>query len=100
MFQNRRNLPGYRASPGWRVSSRGIIDYRYSRGLRGYFLSMSDLLPYLTQQLPDALGFLEQMVNMESPSFDKLLVDEFARFVGSKFEAIGGKVDYVRADRF
>lgn len=61
---------------------------------------MNDLLTYLHGQLPDALGFLEQMVNLESPSMDKSLVDKFARFVGSKFEAIGGQLDYVRADRF
>jgi len=61
---------------------------------------MSELLPFLTQQLPDSLKFLEQMVNMESPSLDKALVDNFARFVGPKFEAIGGRIDYVQADRF
>ena len=61
---------------------------------------MSELLPFLTQRLPDSLKFLEQMVNMESPSLDKALVDNFARFVGPKFEAIGGRIDYVQADRF
>jgi len=61
---------------------------------------MSELLAYLNQQLPEALRFLEQMVNLESPSLDKPLVDRFARFVGSKFEEIGGQVDYVPADRF
>src|SRR4030095_5199470 len=40
------------------------------------------------------------MVNLEAPNIDKPLVDRFARFVGSKFEQIGGQVDYVRADRF
>jgi len=61
---------------------------------------MSELLPFLTQQLPEALKFLEQMVNLESPSLDKSLVDHFARFVGPKFEAIGGRIDYVQTDRF
>src|SRR5215510_4314089 len=61
---------------------------------------MNELLTYLTGQLPEALRFLEQMVNLESPSFDKPLVDHFAQFVGSRFEQIGGQVDYVRADRF
>jgi glutamate carboxypeptidase len=53
-----------------------------------------------TEQLPDALRFLEAMVMMESPSFEKALVDKFVRFVGSKFSEIGGEVEYVRADRF
>lgn len=61
---------------------------------------MNDLLSYLTGQLPDALRFLEQMVSMESPSFDKPLVDKFARFVGARFTEIGGQVEYVPADRF
>jgi glutamate carboxypeptidase len=61
---------------------------------------MNELLAYLTQQLPDALRLLEQMVNLESPSLDKPLVDRFTRFVGSKFEEIGGQVDYVPTDRF
>jgi glutamate carboxypeptidase len=61
---------------------------------------MSELLPYLNQQLPDALKFLEQMVNLESPSLDKSFVDEFARFIGPKFEALGGVTNYVRAERF
>jgi glutamate carboxypeptidase len=61
---------------------------------------MSELLPFLTQQLPEALKFLEHMVNLESPSLDKSLVDHFARFVGPKFEAIGGRIDYVQTDRF
>ena len=37
---------------------------------------------------------------MESPSFDKPLVDKFVRFVGSRFAEIGGEVAYVAADRF
>jgi glutamate carboxypeptidase len=61
---------------------------------------MNNLLAYLSQQLPDSLRFLEQMVNLESPSHDKALVDQFARFIGSKFEQIGGQVDYVLAERF
>jgi hypothetical protein len=40
------------------------------------------------------------MVNMDSPSPDKPLVDQFARFVGLQFEAIGGRVEYVPAERF
>jgi len=61
---------------------------------------MKHLLPYFQQELPAGLQFLESMVNMESPSTDKMLVDRFARFVGSRFESIGGAVDYSRAERF
>jgi glutamate carboxypeptidase len=61
---------------------------------------MKRLLSYLQQELPVGLQLLEQMVGMESPSTDKALVDRFARFVGSQFEAIGGSVDYVPAGRF
>jgi len=61
---------------------------------------MSELLPFLTLRLPDSLKFLEEMVNLESPSLDKSLVDKFARFVGPKFEGLGGQIDYVPADRF
>jgi hypothetical protein len=61
---------------------------------------MKQLLSYLQQELPGGLQLLEQMVNMESPSTDKALVDRFARFIGSQFDAIGGTVDYVPAERF
>jgi glutamate carboxypeptidase len=61
---------------------------------------MKQLLSYLQQELPGGLQLLEQMVNMESPSTDKVLVDRFVRFVGSQFEAIGGAVEYVPAERF
>ena len=58
------------------------------------------ILAQLQQHLPDDLPFLEQMVNMESPSTDKPLVDVFGRFVGARFEAIGGQVDFARVERF
>jgi glutamate carboxypeptidase len=61
---------------------------------------MKQLLSYLQQELPVGLQLLEQMVNMESPSTDKVLVDRFARFVGSQFESIGGTVEYVPTERF
>jgi glutamate carboxypeptidase len=61
---------------------------------------MSNPLSRFTDQLPGALQFLEQMVSMESPSFDKALVDAFVRFVGPRFAEIGGAVEYVRAERF
>src|SRR5262249_27830730 len=43
---------------------------------------------------------LEQMVNMESPSMDKELVDRFGRFVAAQFEQLGGAVDFTRVERF
>ena len=61
---------------------------------------MNDFLPHFTRQLPEALQFLEEMVSMESPSFDKPLVDRFVNFVASRFAAIGGQVEIVHADKF
>jgi glutamate carboxypeptidase len=61
---------------------------------------MKHLLSYLQQELPAGLQLLEQLVNMDSPSTDKALVDRFSRFVGSQFESIGGTVDYLPAERF
>jgi len=61
---------------------------------------MKRLFTYLQQQLDGDLEFLERMVNMDSPSFEKPLVDRFARFVGSRFEDLGAAVDYVSGGRF
>src|SRR6266704_5851565 len=61
---------------------------------------MDDFLSYLKALLPEALEFLEEMVSLESPSFDKPLVDKFAEFAGSRFAAIGGEVDSVSAEKF
>ncbi len=63
-------------------------------------MRMKDLLNELQRDLPETLKLLEAMVNMDSPSPDKPLVDQFVRFVGSQFEAIGGRVEYVPAERF
>jgi glutamate carboxypeptidase len=63
-------------------------------------MRMKELLTELQQSLPDTLKLLEAMVNMDSPSTDKSLLNRFARFVGSEFAAIGGQVDYVPANRF
>lgn len=63
-------------------------------------MQMKDLLSELQRDLPQALKLLEAMVNMDSPSPDKPLVDQFVRFVGLQFEAIGGRVEYVPAERF
>src|SRR5215468_10622773 len=58
---------------------------------------MQNLLGTFTQQLPEALALLEQMVSMESPSYDKELTDKFVQFLASKFQEIGGEVDIVPA---
>ena len=62
--------------------------------------SMNSLYNQFTEQLPSALAFLEAMVAMESPSFDKEMVDKFVRFVGARFSEIGGDVEYKRTERF
>jgi glutamate carboxypeptidase len=61
---------------------------------------MDNLLKHFSDQLPGALEFLEAMVKMESPSFDKPLVDKFVRFLGDRFSQIGGKIRYVPVERF
>lgn len=61
---------------------------------------MNDVLSHLQQRLPEGTRFLEEMVMMESPSFDKALVDRCARFIGSRFAGIGGSVEYMTAERF
>src|SRR4051794_3281404 len=48
----------------------------------------------------EALRLLEQMVMMESPSFNKPLVDRFGQFVAERFAEIGGRVEVVPAERF
>jgi glutamate carboxypeptidase len=62
--------------------------------------AMNDLVAHCQKLLPHGLTFLEQMVSMESPSFDKALVDKFARFVAPHFSDIGGAVEYFVAERF
>ena len=47
----------------------------------------------------EPLELLEQMVMMESPSFNKALVDGFGRFVVAQFAAIGGKVEDRKSTR-
>ena len=61
---------------------------------------MKALITHLKQQLPENLRFLQRMVSMESPSFDKPLVDKFVRFVGSRFQEMGGEIEYVATERF
>ena len=61
---------------------------------------MNALLACLRQDLRTDLELLERMVNIESPSVDKALVDRFVQFLGSRFVALGGAVEYVPAERF
>jgi len=63
-------------------------------------MNMMDLLDALRRNLPETLSLLEAMVNMDSPSTDKQLVDSFMRFLGPKFAEIGGAVEYSAAERF
>src|SRR5438093_2567292 len=60
---------------------------------------MNSLVQHFTEQLPEALALLEKMVSMESPSFDKELTDRFVVFLGSKFQEIGGKVEFAPAEK-
>jgi glutamate carboxypeptidase len=50
--------------------------------------------------LSEPLLLLERMVMMESPSFEKQLVDAFGRFVANEFSGIGGRVEIVPEERF
>ena len=61
---------------------------------------MQDLLSRLRQHQSETLRLLETMVNMDSPSTDKNLVDAFVKFLGPQFQAIGGQTEVVHSDRF
>src|SRR4029079_17006433 len=61
---------------------------------------MKDLLDALRRNLPETLSLLEAMVNMDSPSMNKSLVDTFVHFLGPTFERLGAAVEYVPAERF
>ena len=61
---------------------------------------MHDVLAYLQGRLPHYLFLLEQMVTMESPSFDKPLVDHFTRYVAGLFSELGGQAELVPSEHF
>src|SRR5678815_1955094 len=63
-------------------------------------MPMKDLLKRLWDLQPDTTRLLQAMVNMDSPSSEKALLDTFGRFIGSEFETIGGDVERVAAGRF
>src|SRR5215831_17548357 len=54
----------------------------------------------MTVSLQEPLRLLEQLVTLESPSFDKTLVDTLGRFVADQFSRIGGRVEIIPAERF
>jgi len=58
---------------------------------------MQDLLTLFTEQMPESIALLEEMVSMESPSYDKELTDRFVQFLAGKFQEIGGDADIVQA---
>ncbi len=53
---------------------------------------MKEILTDLETRLPDGIALLHQMVDMDSPSYDKPLVDRLVRFLAGRFEQIGGRV--------
>src|SRR5215471_3277706 len=61
---------------------------------------MSDVLRYCEQQLPESVRFLQEIVGMESPSFDKALVDKVVRFLGLRFAEIGGQIEFKKVEKF
>ena len=65
---------------------------------------MQERIARCREQLPEALRLLEQMVSMESPSFDKGLTDRFVSFLGQQFHRqfhqIGAQVEIIPAEKF
>ncbi len=61
---------------------------------------MKKVLATLEELLPEGIEFLEQMVDMESPTFDKPLVDKLGKFVAGRFESIGGQVSFTPVQGF
>src|SRR5215813_5488478 len=72
-----------------------IIDYAFY---------MQDVLKHCQEQLSEALTFLEQMVSMESPTFDKGLTDKFVLFLmkrfHDRFQPSGAAVASVPVEKF
>jgi glutamate carboxypeptidase len=54
----------------------------------------------MTGTVQEPLQLLEQLVTLESPSFEKPLVDALGRFVAEQFSRIGGHVEIVPVERF
>lgn len=57
---------------------------------------MSEWKGYIAEQLPDLLTDLEKLVNMDTPSRNKPLIDQAMKFVIERFQAlIGGRVEVI-----
>src|SRR5262245_55367216 len=54
--------------------------------------TMLPILKSLDQRLPEMLATLQQLVELESPSFDKAAVDRLGAHLQRDFERIGGRV--------
>ncbi len=52
---------------------------------------MKDLLQELEAMLPESVQLLEHMVNLESPSYDRALVNQLVRFLADEFGQLGGE---------
>jgi len=63
-------------------------------------MPMKDLLETLRRNMPETLSLLEAVVNMDSPTVDKTLVDRLVRYLGTRFQTLGGSVEYIPAERF
>ena len=63
-------------------------------------MPMKDLLETLRRNMPETLSLLEAVVNMDSPTVDKPLVDRLVRYLGTRFQTLGGSVEYIPAERF
>jgi Acetylornithine deacetylase/Succinyl-diaminopimelate desuccinylase and related deacylases len=63
-------------------------------------MPMKDLLETLRRNMPETISLLEAVVNMDSPTVDKPLVDRLVRYLGTRFQTLGGSVEYIPAERF
>src|SRR5262249_38988494 len=74
------------------------------RDYRLCFSRMQDVLKRCEQQLPKALSLLEEMVSMESPSYDKERTDKFVAFLSRQFterlRPISAEVHTIPVERF
>ena len=63
-------------------------------------MPMKDLLETLRRNMPETISLLEAVVNMDSPTVDKPLVDRLVHYLGTRFQTLGGSVEYIPAERF
>jgi glutamate carboxypeptidase len=60
----------------------------------------TERLRYLTQRQDQIVETIRELVEIESPSDNKEAVDRIARFLGPKFEALGGRSQLHRSHEF